>query len=321
MRSGAPIYIVTRVPKSHPICSKLVRGNPDGDERYRINSFDAEHSFTPYWLSRHAYEHVGIPDWELQCRTEYIPSDLYPVTPPILPSNAKSTSYLYSWRVPIYLDNKVESFGLDGLDSQLSQTEFRHTMDNLFPVIFSRYRISRMETSRHPLLNIIPSPRGKRLLCWQEVYDEATDAYFPKQVGQYSLATESQIDNATYQWTYPKEHIQIISEYRFPGRLPLFGRMNRPRDNRHITEGDGNQVEQKARRYFGVGFQNKPGSYAFTWEPYLEPTKDEWQHIRSDIARTSTAKREGSRNALRKFSLQTQWIHVYDDPVREASRS
>jgi hypothetical protein len=65
LRNKVPIYIITSIPPSHPISSHLVPGNLDGDERYRENIFDVEHSLEPFWLFKHSHVPEALPSLDL----------------------------------------------------------------------------------------------------------------------------------------------------------------------------------------------------------------------------------------------------------------
>jgi hypothetical protein len=67
LHCSVPIYIITQIPKAR-VPANLLPGNPDGDERYRMNTFDADHSFDLYWLILHSRSPVEVPNTLLECR-------------------------------------------------------------------------------------------------------------------------------------------------------------------------------------------------------------------------------------------------------------
>jgi hypothetical protein len=314
LRDGqVPIYVITRIPDSHPLMAHLVPGNPDGDERYRGNDFDANHGFPIYWLSRHASELPTIPDLGLQCRPEYIPSSLLPVAPVETP-RTHSNSSLYNWHSAVYLDDRVKRITVESLNSLQQQTENRRMLDEIFPVTCSKFRTLRADTDRHPLLDIIGSKSGRdgKLTRYEEEYDPDLDCYYPKRLGRNTPATKFRLETVTYRWPYREDNIEIISDYPFPGRSLSFGRILGDDED---DDGNDTPVVTPPRKYFNVqSSTGLPTSLAFTWEPYIGSGTDS---LTADDSMTVRMRAKAPRLSRPLSSIINQ-IYVYDDPVYDA---
>ena len=308
-----PMYAITRIPDAHPLMAHLVPGNPDGDERYRGNDFDADHGFPIYWLSRHATEHPIVPDLGLQCRPEYIPHSLLPVTPVETP-RTQSNSPLYNWHSAVYLDNYVKRITVESLESLQEQTENRRMLDEIFPVTCSTFRTLRADTDRHPLLDIIGSraARDGKLSRYEEEYDAELDYYYPKRLGRNTPATKYRLQSVTYRWLYHEENIEIISDYPFPGRSLSFGRIV---DDEEDGAEEDTPVVTPPRKYFNVQWSTgQPTTLAFTWEPYVGSGTE----ARMSGDSTMMHMREKALTPSRPLSSTVNQVYVYDDPVYEA---
>ena len=309
-----PMYAITRIPDSHPLMAHLVPGNPDGDERYRGNDFDADHHFPIYWLSRHASEHPILPNLGLQCRPEYIPSSFLPVIPVETPRTLANCP-VYNWHSAIYLDDRVKRITVESLGSLQEQTEYRRMLDEIFPVTCSNFRTLRADTDRHPLLDIIGTRSGRdsKLTRYEEEYDAELDCYYPKRLGRNTPATKHRLEHVTYRWAYQKENIEIISDYPFPGRSLSFGRI--------VGHDDSDDDEKEtpvvtpARKYFNVQWSTgRPISLAFAWEPYVGSGTDSRTF---DDSRVVCMQKKAPAPSRPLSSIINQ-VYVYDDPVYEA---
>ena len=322
LRLPVPLYIITRIPKGHLLHRNLTPGNPDGDERYRLNTFDAAHSFTPHWLVRSNNAHQAVPDMDLECRPEYLPSTLSPASRPTLPANATPNSSLLTWRSPLYLEKTLHRFDLDTLSSQQDQVELRRALDELFPFQSAQYRVLRVETDRHPLLDVIgsKSARDNALTRYMEEYDEDDDAYYPKRLGKNTSATKSLLASVSYRWRYSKENIEILSNYPFPGRALSFGRI--VDEDSWDDEDDGVPAATSTRRYFEADpALNKPRKLAFVWEAYetigASPSipSGHGRHRTTTSALTWSHANMQDGHLMPESRISDQQLCIFEDPV------
>jgi len=328
---GVPIYIITVIPGSHILQNKIVPGNVDGDERYRINSFDQAHFLKPYWLLRHKKTYPTLPDLALEARASYLPSSLLRVVPPASPPNSKSTSYLFTWHSAIYLDNSSEVARLerDMVLEQMEQTETRHEIDAMFPVTSTLYPILKIDVDRHPLLDVlgITQARDSKMTRYEERYDENSYCFHPVRLGRKTPGSKERMNACEYLFAYPTLRIEIFSEYPFPGRQISFGRRFDHGEDED-SPGDEMVVDNKHRKYWtSTPMKQMPARFAFTWEPRLSLPAAQ------SCLKTSTTKQfyevlqSSERWKLRSFSVPplhragTLQLHVFDDSVYEAIRS
>jgi len=315
LRCAVPVYIVTRIPKTH-IPVNLLPGNPDGDERYRINSFDADHSFDLYWLIRHPRSPMEVPDTLLECGASCMPSSLLPVYGPNLPPNAKSNSSLLTWLSPIYRDPRIQRLEMSCLDSQDSQAKERLVLDTLFPFCPPQYRVLKADTDRHPLLDVLGSQSAKdnRITRYEEVYDAELDCYYPKRLGRKTNATKSLMETVTYRWIFANQKVEILSDYPFPGRDPSLGRIIDAEDNFDALE----EPSLEPRRYYYTDLStNKPTKYAFTWEPY-ENLADVPQLPTQCCDRHQPRDQPSAPDTTELLQSHDHYAWVFDDPVHDA---
>jgi hypothetical protein len=309
---AVPVYIITRIPKSH-VPANLLPGNPDGDERYRINSFDADHSFDPYWLIRHPRSPVEVPDTPLECGASYMPSSLLPVSGPTLSPSAKSNSSLLTWLSPIYRDRHIQRFEMSCLDSQAKQAKERAMLDTLFPFCPPHYRVLKADTDRHPLLDVLGSQSAKdnKITRYEEVYDAELDCYHPKRLGRKTSATKYLLETVSYRWVFADQKVEILSDYPFPGRDPSFGRIIDAEDEYDALE----KPSLEPRRYYYADLStNKPAKYAFTWEPYEDL---------ADVPQLPTQCYDRQRprdqpDTTVPFQPRDHYVRFFDDPVHDA---
>jgi hypothetical protein len=315
LRCSVPVYVITRIPKSH-IPVNLLPGNPDGDERYRLNSFDADHSFDLYWLIRHPRSPVEVPDTLLECGASYMPSDLLPVYGPTLPPNAKSNSSLLTWLSPIYRDPRIQRFETSCLDSQANQAKERVMLDTLFPFCPPHYRVLKADTDRHPLLDVLGSQSAKdnKITRYEEVYDAELDCYYPRRLGRKTSATKSLLETVLYRWVFADQKVEILSDYPFPGRDPLFGRIIDAEDEYDALE---NPSLEPRRYYYGNLSTNKPAKYAFTWEPY-EDLADMPQLPTQCCDRHRLRDQPSALDTTVPFQSRDHYVRFFDDPVHDA---
>jgi hypothetical protein len=233
LKSGIPLYVITRLPSTHPSLQGIKEGNLDGDERYRRDTFEADHCLEPFFYMPSPGKHIfpNIPDLRLECRPDYVPSIFNSVSP-LCPPRHVTTSYLLGWRSSIYSDPSVSRLNADLYVLQREVLHSRLALIDSLAFNPSNLQILKPESERHPLLDVIGHSysRNGTLERYQEIYDEELGAYYPRRLGRRTTASKSQRDRATYCWTYPDLRIQIFSDHKFPGRLPSYGMVDQEED-------------------------------------------------------------------------------------------
>lgn len=266
-----PIFVATRIPENHPLLSQVTDGNLDGDERYRQNSFDANLGLKPCWAvdKSSAPDDVFplIPDLQLECRAEYLPSSLLPVHLVQRPENMDTNSGFLSWSYPIHLDPLVRRFNQDSFMEHISRFRDRYELLLEYPALTSNIHLLNAEKDRHPLLDVIgPQLEGGQMRKYEECYDEDKKAYYARRLGRRTTGTKDLMRDATYLWQYKKEQITIISEFPFPGRGEHYGRRD------YFDDDDDDEIMpptgkmEPDRQYWTTDKSGQnPSEHKFTW--------------------------------------------------------
>jgi hypothetical protein len=319
MSRRIPLYIITRIPAEHRLLRDCVEGNLDGDERYRTNIFDSEHSLENFWimpLVSPPYPNVGCLN--LQCRPEYLPSLLYPVTPSS--QGLTSTSCYGGWTSSIYLDTRAPRLGRDLYLKQKHQQDSRLELLETFALRPGTVKLLRVETDRHPLLDVIGGRHGRdnKTETWEEIYDENAEAYYPRKLGR-SRAKERK-NNAIYLWSYPAVNIVIVSDFKFPGRDPSFGRTDNAEEEEEEEELYSPRNEEP-RTYWDIDQFGRLREALFVWTPFVDPDAPDVSHEppKSVACRSSNTTEpmllDGPSSSLALTYEDDQQFMISDDPI------
>jgi hypothetical protein len=186
MSREIPLFVITHIPAGHCLFNLCIAGNLDGDERYRKNTFDSEHSLDNFWLlplSSSIYP--SIECLNLESRSDYLPSDLIPLVPLSLGRHTTTSCYV-NYSAMIHLDSRVPRLGRELYLKQKHQLESRLDLLETLALCPGTVKLLQVETDRHPLLDVIGTRDGQdnKMETWEEMYDEGQEAYYPRKLGR-----------------------------------------------------------------------------------------------------------------------------------------
>jgi hypothetical protein len=260
---GAPVYIISVLPDTHPSFHHVKPGNLDGDERFRQNAYDAAHNrMNPFWrFQLHTFESIEGPFFDKS--THQIPlksSEPQSIPHPVF----ASTSPFLSWMSCIFNDASViRSYRSSMTQMQYMSLRTKYNDRLLFQFLPPMHRILNAKTDPHPLFQVLPSTRSMGITYIMERTTHPENVWWAERI--YEKTRADVAERAGYMFEYPHERVTIYSDFPFPGRDPNLCR-------RHEKDDECPEMWTSPRTYYSYlrrpkhSIPDKSETPAFTWK-------------------------------------------------------
>jgi hypothetical protein len=222
---GIPVYVISEIPRDHPLWPHTKPGNIDGDERYRHNAFDAEHKrINPFWRFNVNSFSILEPLKDIH----YCACIPLSHRPPRLQRWSKhpSISHLSTWTTYIFEDAEVTRDWTGKWDVKSYWTMRKKYDDRKhFGFVPPEHRVLSVRDDPHPIFQAMPKARAAGVThIKEETLHPESNVWWARKLG---ATTKKHVANsAIYIFEYPHERITIYSNYPFPGRDPHLGLQN-----------------------------------------------------------------------------------------------